>query len=247
MTNTNPVLRQLDNYESVAVDAGSIMTANGTMTCLFVLGLILLLPAAMCWNWVALGYMDRVHTAVIGGLIVGFVLALITTFKPNLSPYLAPLYAFCEGLLLGGISAVLEGQFPGIVIQAVAATVITIFVMVALYQTKLIRVTEKFLAVIITATFAIFCLYLVSFISSLLGFSAISNFLWSSTPISIGLSVVFCVIAALNLIIDFERIEMFSQRMAPKYMEWYCAFGLLVTIVWLYFEILRLLSKLNRR
>lgn len=247
MRSSNPMLKRLDDNTIAAVNDGSVMTMNGTVTSFLLLALVLLLPAAVCWNWVALGYMDRVIPTVVISSILGIILALFTTFKPNWSPITAPIYALCEGFILGGLSAMLEAQMPGIVIQAVAITILTSVVMAVLYKTGLIQVTQKFRAVLFILTFSIAALYLVSFFTALFGFTAISQFLWSATPISIGVSAVICVVAALNLLIDFDHIEYFSQNYAPKYMEWYCAFGLLVTIVWLYVEILRLLSKLNRR
>lgn len=247
MRTSNPMLKRLDDNAIAAVNDGSVMTMNGTVTSFLLLALVLLLPAAVCWNWVALGYMDRVIPTVVISSILGIILAFVTTFKPNWSPITAPIYALCEGFILGGLSAMLEAQMPGIVIQAVAITILTSVVMAVLYKTGLIQVTQKFRAVLFILTFSIAALYLVSFFTALFGFTAISQFLWSATPISIGVSAVICVVAALNLLIDFDYIEYFSQNYAPKYMEWYCAFGLLVTIVWLYVEILRLLSKLNRR
>ena len=244
---SNPIISRLDEYQRLENDSNSVMTVSGTMTSFFILSILLLLPAAITWNWAALHYMDRVYAMTTIGCIVGFILALVLAFAPRLAPFLAPLYAVSEGMLIGGISAVLEIQLPGIVIQAVSATMAVCFVMFVLYQTGIIKATEKFRAVVLSATLAIGLLYLINFIMVLFHFNALSNFLWSSNPVSIAISVIICLVAAFNLILDFDIIERYSQISAPKYMNWYCAFGLLVTIVWLYIEILRLLSKLNRK
>lgn len=244
---SNPIINKLDEYQKLGNDSSSVMTVSGTMTSFFVLFVLMLLPAAITWNWAALQYMDRVTTMSWIGAITGFVIVLVLAFKPKLSPYLAPLYAVAEGMFIGGVSAVLEMSFKGIVIQAVAATFAVCAVMFMLYKTGIIKVTEKLRAVVISATLAIGLLYLLNFIMVMFHFNAISNFLWSSSYLSIGVSVLICIVAAYNLILDFDIIERYSQIDAPKYMNWYCAFGLMVTIVWLYFEILRLLSKFNRR
>ncbi|MBQ7450093.1 Bax inhibitor-1/YccA family protein [bacterium] len=244
---SNPVMNKLDEYQHLENDTASVMTVSGTLTNFAILLILLLLPAAITWNWAALNYMDRVQAMTWIGAIAGFVLALIISFMPKSAPFLSPIYAVMEGMLVGGLSAVLEMSFKGIVVQAVSATLAVCFVMFALYKTGIIRATEKFRAVVISATLSIFLLYLVNLIMILFHFDALSNFLWSSNSLSITISVVICVVAALNLILDFDIIERYSQISAPKYMDWYCAFGLMVTIVWLYLEILRLLSKFSRR
>ena len=127
----NPVIKRLDDYRGLEYNPENVMTPTGVMTKFFVLGLIMLLPALICWNWAAMHYFDKVYTAAMAGSIGGFIVALITSFNPKISPYLAPVYAILEGLVLGGFSAIVEMQFPGVVIQAVAATIITIFAMVA--------------------------------------------------------------------------------------------------------------------
>ncbi|MEO0476566.1 MAG: Bax inhibitor-1/YccA family protein [Planctomycetota bacterium] len=192
---------------------------------------------------------------VFGGMIGGLVLALITIFKPQASPVTAPLYAAAEGLFLGAISAIYEASFgsvegtdpmfSGIVVQAVALTMAVTFVMLTLYGTRVIRVTEKLRAGIIAATAAVFLVYLVSFLLSFAGIQI--PYLHSNGPIGIGISLVIVGIAAFNLLLDFDLIERGVQGGAPKYMEWYAGFALLVTLVWLYLEILRLLSKLRSR
>ncbi|MFP4472836.1 MAG: Bax inhibitor-1/YccA family protein [Candidatus Omnitrophota bacterium] len=180
-----------------------------------------------------------------GGAIVGFILAMVTIFKKQWSGVTAPLYALCQGLFLGGISAVFEAQYPGIVMQAVALTFGTAFCMFLVYKSGLVKVNQKFIMGIAAATGAIFLVYMVSFIVSFFGRGL--PFIQSAGPIGIGFSLLVCGIAALNLILDFWVIEQGARQGAPKYMEWYGAFALMVTLIWLYLEILRLLSKMNRR
>ena len=173
------------------------------------------------------------------------------TFKKQWSPYLAPAFALLEGLFVGAISAMYDYQFktsyPGIVMQAVGLTLIVTMVMFVLYQTRIIRVTNKFRSVITIATISIGVFYLIKWIASLAFGTTIGAFTNASTPLGIGFSVVVVCLAALNLLLDFDMIEKGVEAKAPKYMEWYGAFGLLVTLVWLYLEILRLLSKLKDR
>ncbi|HTI51581.1 MAG TPA: Bax inhibitor-1/YccA family protein, partial [Planctomycetaceae bacterium] len=179
------------------------------------------------------------------GMIGGFVVSLITVFKPSVSPFTAPLYAALEGLALGGISTIFEYQFPGIVLNAVALTFGTLAVLLAAYSTGLIRPTENFKLGLIAATGGIALVYLASFVLGLFGVAI--PMIHESGMVGIGFSLFVVVIAALNLVLDFDFIETGVQRGAPKYMEWYGGFGLLVTLVWLYLEILRLLSKLRSR
>jgi len=175
-----------------------------------------------------------------GGLIVG----MIISFKANLAPYLSVPYAALEGLAIGGISAVLERRYPGIAIQAVGLTFAVLAVMLVAYKLGIIRATERFRAIVIGATGAIALVYLVSIVLGLFHVSV--PLLNSSSPLGIIVSLVIVGVAALNLILDFDFIESGASQGAPRYMEWYAAFGLLVTMVWLYMEILRLLSKTRR-
>jgi uncharacterized YccA/Bax inhibitor family protein len=182
---------------------------------------------------------------MIGGLIGGLVLALVTVFKKEWAGFTAPGYAVCEGLVLGALSAIFELQYPGIVMQAVALTFGTLFCLLMAYKTQIIRVTEKFRLGVFVATAAIALVYLVSIV---LGFFHIQvPFMVGSGLVSIGFSLFVVGIAALNLVLDFDMIERGAEAGAPKYMEWYGAFGLMVTLVWLYMEILRLLAKLRGR
>ena len=185
------------------------------------------------------------------GIFGGLALALIMAFKKQWSPYLAPAFALCEGLFVGAVSAFYDyaykTNYPGIVMQAVALTLVVTLVMYLIYRYRIIRVTEKFKSVIIIATISLAVFYLIQWIASLAFGVTIGAFTNAATPLGIGFSVVVVCLAALNLLLDFDMIEKGVEMKAPKYMEWYSAFGLLVTLVWLYLEILRLLSKLSRR
>ena len=181
----------------------------------------------------------------IAGAIGGFIVALVTVFKKTWSPITAPIYAVLEGLMLGGLSAIFEMQFKGIVVQAVGLTFGTLFCMLMAYKSGLIQATENFKLGVAAATGAICLLY---FITMILGFFGVHMpYIHESGIVGIGFSLFVVVIAALNLVLDFDFIESGAASGAPKYMEWYGAFGLLVTLVWLYIEILRLLSKLRSR
>ena len=180
-----------------------------------------------------------------GGAVVGLIAALVICFKQTWAPILAPVYALAEGLFLGGVSASFESQYPGIVIQAVGGTFGTLFGLLVAYQSGLIKATENFKLGIVAATGGIFLVYVISMIGSFFGFPI--PYIHDAGPIGIGFSLVVVVIAALNLVLDFDFIEQAAERGAPKYLEWYGAFALMVTLVWLYMEILRLLSKLRSR
>lgn len=181
----------------------------------------------------------------VGGGIIGFIFALITIFKKDWAPVTAPIYALCQGAFLGGVSAIFEMQYPGIVMQAVALTFGVLFCMLMVYKSGIIKVDQKFILGIASATGAIVLVYAMNFVLGFFGRGVpIVN---SSGPFGIGFSLLVCGIAALNLIVDFHMIEQFSRMGLKKKVEWYGAFALMVTLVWLYLEILRLLSKLNRR
>ena len=238
----NPILN--DKFvEQERVLQGEPMTINGTIQITAFLGIILVASAAFAWSRYTLGYTDlAMMLAEIGGL-GGFVLGLIVAFTRN--KYLIPIYAACEGLFLGGVSAVFEASYPGIVAQAVAGTFAALFSMLILYRANLIRCTDKFRSVIFTATASIAVIYIVNFIGSFFHFAV--PFINTSSVIGIGFSVVVVVVASLNLIVDFDFIERGARNFLPKDMEWYGAFGLMVTLVWLYLEILKLLAKLQDR
>ncbi|MBR1776906.1 Bax inhibitor-1/YccA family protein [bacterium] len=238
----NPILN--NNFtEQERVYDSMPMTVNGTIQITAFLGMLLVLAAAFVWSRYSLGYIDLASMLMGAGVIVGFILALIITFTKN--KYLIPVYAVCEGMALGGISAIFEASYPGIVSQAVAGTFAALFSMLILYRTNVIRCTDKFRSVIFIATVSIAVVYVVNLIGSFFGLHV--PLLNSSSNAGLAVSAVICVIAALNLIVDFDFIERASQNMLPKDMEWYGAFGLMVTLVWLYLEILRLLAKFNNR
>jgi uncharacterized YccA/Bax inhibitor family protein len=259
MRTSNPTLNENIFSSASTLTGGQVMTVQGMVNKSFIL--LGLLIAAAAWIWFkvvqpadVLGYevttlarnnQAAVMPFIFGGGIVGFILALVTVFKKEWSMVTAPLYAVCEGLVLGGISAFFEMQYPGIVMQAVALTFGTLFCMLMAYKFGLIRATEKFRTGVIVATGAIALVYIVSMV---LGFFHIAvPFMQGNSIFSIGFSLFVVGIAALNLVLDFDLVERGEDVGAPRYMEWYCAFALMVTLVWLYMEILRLLSMLRSR
>ena len=180
-----------------------------------------------------------------GGALIGFALAMYTSFVPRNAGITAPIYAFLKGLFLGGISLVLEMQYPGIAIQAVGLTFGTLASLLFFYKSGLIKPTENYRLMIFSATFGIMILYLVNFVMNFFG--AGIGFIHSNGVFGIGFSLFVVGVAALNLVLDFDFIEQGAENSLPKYMEWYGAFSLMVTLIWLYLEILRLLAKLRSR
>lgn len=241
---SNPVLKESAFTGQLA--AGEAMTIQGTVNKTGLLLLFVVVSSAYTWGLSHSPTPEAAYPWMIGGALLGFVTALVTVFKKTWSPLTAPIYAICEGLFLGGISAFFEKAYPGIAIQAIALTFAVMFVLLLAYKTGIIRATRGFKLGVIAATGAIALVYVVNFFMQLFGLSGFS-FLYSSTPLGIGISVVVVIIAALNLILDFDFIETAARMGSPKYMEWYGAFGLMVTLIWLYLEILRLLSKTRRR
>jgi uncharacterized YccA/Bax inhibitor family protein len=244
LRSNNPVLRE--KAFAGAIPSGETMTIQGTVN---KTGLLLLfVVAAAAWTW-GMGHSETPEAAVpwmLGGALGGFVVALLTVFKAPWSPFTAPIYALLEGLFLGGISAMLDKSYKGIAGEAVALTFGVMFVLLLAYKFRIIRATRGFKLGVIAATGGIAVVYLINMVMGLF-FHTSMSFLSAATPLGIGISVFIVIIAALNLIIDFDMIETGARMGAPKYMEWYGAFGLMVTLIWLYLEILRLLSKLNRR
>ena len=221
------------------------MTLQGAINKSFLLLVVLLAGAFWPWSqYLTTGDASVVGTPLLVGALGGFILAMIISFKANLAPMLSVPYAALEGLALGSISALLERRYPGIAIQAVGLTFAVFAVMLVAYKLNIIRATERFRSIVIGATGAIALVYIVSMV---LGFFHVAvPLLNSSSPLGIVVSLVIVGVAALNLILDFDFIESGAAQGAPRYMEWYAAFGLLVTMVWLYLEILRLLSKMRR-
>lgn len=234
------------------------MTLSGTVNKTAMLLALTLITAVITWGmaWESIQQAGAAGTGgatspwlmplMIGGAIVGFILALICVFKKTTAPFIAPLYALAEGLFLGGVSAFFEIRFPGIVLQAVGLTFGTLFALLMAYRSGLIKVTENFRLGVVAATGAIALLYLVNIGMRMFGFEGM-GFIHESGPLGIGFSLVVVVIASLNLVLDFDFIENGVEMGAPKYMEWYAAFGLMVTLIWLYLEMLRLLSKLRNQ
>jgi uncharacterized YccA/Bax inhibitor family protein len=245
MRTANPALKE-HTFAGARVGAGEpAMTLQGTATKSLLLVLLTIFSASFTWNAVATGNVGIVGPATLVGGIGGFVVALVTVFKPRASPYTAPLYAVLEGLLLGGVSALYNARFAGLPLQAVALTFGVFIALLVVYRLGVVRATENFRLGVVAATGGIMVMYLLSFVLRLFGVDM--PFLHDSSPLSIGISLVVVVVAALNLVLDFDFIERGVAHGAPKYFEWYAAFGLLVTLVWLYLELLRLLSKLQGR
>jgi uncharacterized YccA/Bax inhibitor family protein len=229
------------------VSESNTMTIRGTVNKTGILLLLVLLPAAWVWRmfFQAGANPAAVQTWMYVGLFGGLIFSLVTIFKRNWAPITAPLYAIMEGLFLGAISAMFEATYQGLVVQAVSLTMATLLVMLVTYQAGWIQATDNFRMGVVAATGGIALVY---FVSIILGFFGINvPFINGSGWFSILFSVFVVGIAALNFILDFDFIEKGARASIPKYMEWYGAFALMVTLIWLYLEILRLLSKLNER
>lgn len=240
----NPVLKESAFAGQIAT--GESMTIQGTVNKTGVLLLCVVVTSAYTWGLSHSETPAAAYPWMIGGAIGGLIMALVTIFKKEWSPLTAPIYALLEGLFLGGISAFFERSYPGVAVRAVALTFATLFVLLLAYKFGIVRATRGFKLGVIAATGAVFLVYMANMVMSLFFHSQMS-FLYGSSPLSIGISLVVVIIAALNLIIDFDMIETAARMGAPRYMEWYGAFGLMVTLIWLYTEILRLLGKMNRR
>jgi uncharacterized YccA/Bax inhibitor family protein len=244
----NPTLSEKHFERTIQnIGDGGVMTEKGTLNKFGLLMLLVLGSASFTWKAAADGV--NIMPWIIGTAIGGLIIALILAFRPVWASFLAPVYALVEGVFVGGISAYYNDAFsqiaPNIVMQAVGITFGVVIAMFGLYRFGVIKATQKFKAVIITATAGIAMFYVLSIVLSF--FNIDMPLIHSSGTWGIVFSLVVVSIAALNLILDFDMIEQGSAMGAPKYMEWYGAFGLLVTIVWLYIEILRLLSKFARR
>ncbi len=250
---SNPIFgKNIFNQSATSAEDG-VMTVNGTINKTGLMLLIVIFAATFTWRKFFGAFDPTVPGALppgvigwmIGGAIGGLITALITTFSPRRAAMTAPIYAVFEGLFLGAISAMFEAIYPGLVMRAVSLTFGVFFIMLLLYRSGTIRATEKFKTVIFAATGGIALVYLVSFVVGMFGINV--GFLHGNSMLSIGISLFVVVVAALNLILDFDMITQGTNARAPKYMEWYGAFGLMVTLIWLYLEMLRLLSKLASR
>lgn len=241
----NPILRNSFNTEE-RVYEGEPMTISGAINKTLTLLALVTVSAGYTWYLMASGFTDKASMLCLGGAVAGFILALVIIFsRGRLAPVLSPFYAIGEGFFIGGISSFFEAAYSGIVMQAVAGTLAALLSMLLLYRAKVIQCTDKFRAVLFTATMSIGVIYLIQIIASLFGRGIPQIF--TSSAIGIGFSVVVVLIAAFNLIVDFDFIEKGAENMLPKAFEWYGAFGLMVTLIWLYLEILRLLAKLADR
>ncbi len=237
---SNPALSDAALKSAQSYDGQNVMTIQGTVNKAMMLLLLSVITASWAWSkpQAAVGFM-------MPALIAGFIIAMVTIFKKQWASVTAPIYAIIEGIVLGTISILFEARYPGIVMQAVALTFGTMFCLLLVYKSGLIKVTDKFRTGIVAATGAIALLY---FISLIIGFFHMQMpFIYGSSPLGIGFSLIVVGIAALNLVLDFDFIESGSKQGAPHYMEWYAAFGLMITLIWLYMEILRLLTKLRSR
>jgi uncharacterized YccA/Bax inhibitor family protein len=237
MVTTNPLLTR---EESFSRTAGASMDLNGTVNKTGILLLICMGTAAYAWYTPALQ-----GPMMIAPLLGGLVLSLVGIFKPATTPVVAPCYAALEGLVLGAISEVLNRRYQGIVANAVLLTFAVLALFLVLYATRIVRVTNGMRVAVVAATGGIFVVYMIDLILHFFGVSV--PFLYSSGWVGIGVSLLICGIAAFNFFLDFDAIEGYIRSGSPKYMEWYSGMALLITLVWLYLEILRLLSKLQSR
>lgn len=243
MKSSNPIFNNTNVVENVYSVSSVPMTVSGTMNKLFLLSFVMLLGAAAVFYQFSMGHFDFVNMIMIAGIIISFILAIIMRFKVSATPYLSPIYAFFQGAVLSGVSCFFEKMFSGIVMQAVTVTFFVVLTMAVAYKTQLIRATETFKKVMFLSTLSIGIFYLVSFALMLFGVN-IPYFQNLATPAAILVNVIIAIFAALNLIIDFDFIEQGVNRNLPALYEWHGAFGLLVTIMWLYLEILRILARL---
>jgi uncharacterized YccA/Bax inhibitor family protein len=244
MRTSNPTLKDRVFTGERALPHEGVMTLEGTATKSLILIVLTIFSATFTWREFFRGNTEIMGPALLIGGLGGFLVAMIASFKPRTAPITGPLYAVLEGLFLGAISAMYQARYAGLPMQAVALTTLTFVALLVLYRTGIIRATDKLRAGIIAATMGIMLFYLASM---LLGFFGVRMpLIHSNGPLGIAFSLVVVGVAALNLVLDFDFIEKGVAHRAPKHLEWYGAFGLLVTLVWLYVEMLRLLGKLRR-
>ncbi len=239
----NPALSEkVFNQVKVIDSSTELMTIKGTVNKIAFLGLIVLASSLTTWNLYQTNPDNQViNPYVIGATIAAFVVATIIIFKNTTAPYLSPIYCFLEGLTLGGLSALMEANFPGVVLQSIILTFSILFSLLIIYRLGIIKASENFKLIISSATAGIVIYYWISLIGRLFEFEL--PYIHDNSIGGIFFSLFVVLIAALNLVIDFDFIERGAESKSPKYMEWYAAFGLMVTIIWLYIEILRLLAK----
>lgn len=244
----NPTLSQKIFDRSIDTANTGTMTVRGAITKFGFLMLMVIAGAAYTWNLYAQYKMQTMTTMLWIGLIGGLVTGLVVSFKPTLAKYLAPAYGLLEGFVIGALSAIVDGMFaekyPNLVLTAVGLTFGVALAMFLLYNFRIIRPTQKFKSIILSSVIGIMLFYLITIVLSAFGVNMQFMSITDSSPLGIGISLFVTAIAALSLILDFEMIEVGAETGAPKYMEWYSAWGLLVTMVWLYIEVLKLLSRL---
>ena len=245
---SNPTLGEgiIKDYAFAATDKA--MTVQGTISKIALLLALVVAGAVFTWakvmGGIETGELVGIRGWMIGGSVAAFVLAMIIVFKKNLAPILSPDYAICEGLCLGALSAYFQNVFPGVVLHAVLLTFSVLFGMLFMYKVQIIKVTQRFRAIVMAATVGIAFAYLISFILNLFGVNM--GFIFGADSLGLGLiiSLVIVAVAALNLVLDFDFIEKGTEAGLPSFFEWYGAFGLMVTLIWLYIEILRLLATI---
>jgi uncharacterized YccA/Bax inhibitor family protein len=248
MQSSNPILKDNLFVKESAFTTNEVMTLRGTVNKTFSLVGICFLTSVLTWGSLMGLVPEKAGSAtgvLIGSAILGFIVAMVTIFKHSWAPVTAPLYAALEGVVLGAVSLMFEQRYPGIVFQAVLLTFGVLFSLLFAYKSGWIRASEKFKLGIMAATGAVAIIYLIGFVMSFFGTRI--PMIHEATPIGIGFSLVVVVIASLNFILDFDMIERGVSARAPRYMEWYSGFAILITLVWLYMEILKLLGKVRDR
>jgi uncharacterized YccA/Bax inhibitor family protein len=244
---SNPVMQEKTYQGTIleGISTGEEMTLKGTMNKFGVMIMLMIGSTLFAWSQFYKGSDPKPLMMI--GVFGGLALALVMAFKMKWASFLAPAYAILEGLFVGSVSAMYDYLYPGLPVQAVALTLLVTLIMFLIYRYRIIKVTGKLRTVIVVATSAVAIFYLIQWLTYAIGGSAIAyNFTNSATPISIGFSILMVILASFNLLLNFDTVEKGVEMKAPKYMEWYSAFGLMVTVVWLYLEILRLLSKFQR-
>lgn len=242
----NPALSAKTFQGLMVAESAERMSLQGTVNRAAILLLLAMIPAVLVWGgFLATGSVAAAGTAALAGSLLGLAVGIVTVLRKTWSPVTAPIYALLEGLVLGGLSSILETSYPGIVLQAVGLTFGVFLALLLAYTSRLIPVTQNFRLGVVAATGGIALTYLLTLVLGLFGVRV--PFIHEGGVIGIGFSLVVILVAALNLVLDFDFIESGVATGAPKYMEWYAAFGLIVTLIWLYFEILHLLAKLRSR
>jgi len=246
LRSSNPILSEKVFSSRWAQSSNQVMTLGGTVNKCWLMLVLVLLSASYTWGlYFTAGQVAAVQAWTFGGMIVGLIAGLVTIFKRTAAPISAPIYAIAQGFFLGGISSIFEAQYPGIVFQSIILTFGTLFSLLFAYKSRIIQVTDSFRLGVMSATGGLAIVYGLSIILGLFGIQL--PFIFSNGLFGIGFSVFVVTIAALNLVMDFDFIEKAAQSQQAKYMEWVAAFGLMATLIWLYVEILRLLTKLRSR